>query len=124
MLTYRTARNRAMSHQSRTFGIALSAASAAFSALVWTAMYVGGTGIPIALPFAILGGIAVLAVLHSWLAVYVVFVVRFLPVGLYMLGTPSWLAAAGVLDMTYLAGGILMHAACTETDRKRVRARR
>ena len=103
-----------MSHESlRMTGIALSMASAGFSALVWTAVYVRGTGIPIALPFAILGGIAVLSALHSWMAIYVMFLVRF-PVGLYLLGAPSWFAAVGALDLTYLAGGILMHVASTE----------
>lgn len=101
-------------HTVRMSGIALSAASAAFSAVIWTVVYVGATELPIAMTaalFAVLSGVAVLAAFHSWLAVYAIFLVRVLPVGLYLLGVPSWLAVVGGLDLTYVAGGIVMHVA-------------
>jgi hypothetical protein len=108
-----------MSHHAvRMSGIALSAASAAFSALIWTVVYIGATELPIArmaLLFAVLSGVAFLAAVHSWLAVYAIFLVRVVPVGLYLLGVPSWLAVVGVLDLIYVAGGILMHVASSNT---------
>jgi hypothetical protein len=111
-------------HSLHTTGMTLSTASGAFSILVWTGLYIGGMGIPIALPFAILGGIAVLAAFHTWLAVYALFLIRFFPVGLYLLGPPSWFAVIGVLDLTCLAGGVLMHLAGTRADSNGVRGLR
>lgn len=100
----------------RTAGVGISGVSAAAAAVFWLATYVGATPYSpmasgVVLAFAGLSALAVLAALHSWLAIYVLFLVRFIPYGFYLLGAPSSIALVGVLDLVYLAGGIIVHVA-------------
>ena len=106
----------------RTAGVGISAVSAAAAAAFWLATYTGATGYAslssgVTLALGTLSVVAVLAAFHGWLAIYVLFLVRFVPIGFYLLGVPSLIALIGVLDLAYLTGGVIVHVAGTSAGR-------
>jgi hypothetical protein len=100
----------------RTIGVTASSASAGAAAIFWLTKY-AGAGDPSSMSSAVALGmmaasvLAGIAALHSWLAIYLMFLIRFVPIGYYLLGAPSFVALVGMLDLIYLAGGIVVHRA-------------
>ena len=64
---------------------------------------------------AAMGGLALLAIGSAWfgrpLGLLVAFVMSFVPVGLYLLGTPSIYAGIGLANLLYLAAAVLVFLA-------------
>jgi hypothetical protein len=53
--------------------------------------------------------LAIGAALRGWrMAMVLLFAVGFIPIGLYFLGAPSYVASAGIADLLYLATAITL----------------
>ncbi|MGH9349830.1 MAG: hypothetical protein ACRD26_21475 [Vicinamibacterales bacterium] len=62
---------------------------------------------------------AAAAALGAHLAMYLLFVVSFFPVGLYVLTGPGLFSAIGWLNLVYLAGALLVHRSMRQAKRNR-----
>jgi len=87
-------------------------ACVSWTVAMWTptpALPLSGIAFAIALFMMVLAIMTVIASVHGHgITLIVLFFASFFPIGLYLLGVPSWVRVIGVLNLGYLIAGLVV----------------